>query len=251
MEDNTSNNNNLIAFGKNAAVELLQSKTDIDSVLLAESMDQKTASYYVALAKDKGAVIKWVPAAQLNDYSDGAPHQGVVAIASAVKYYSLNDLFDIAQERNEAPFFLILDELQDPHNVGALMRTALLCGVHGVIMPRRRNVSVTPAVMSASAGAAALLPVARVANVGEAIRKIKKENVFVYGAEADGTPLEKTNLSGAVALVVGNEEKGLSKLVRDLCDGVVSLSMRQKGTIDSYNVSVAGGIIMYDINAKR
>ena len=238
-------------YGRNAVSELLQSGRSVDTVLLAETMDRRTAAYYTALAKEAGAVVKHTRAEKLASYCDGEKHQGVVAFAAAVSYHSLQELLDIAAQKGEPPFLLLADSVEDPHNLGALLRTALLCGAHGAVLPKRGAVGVTPVVMSASAGAAARLPIARVANLGESIRRLKEKNVFVYCADMDGAPLEKTNLTGAVALVMGGEGRGVSQLVKKLCDGVVSLPMAGGPGPGSFNVSVAGGIVMYDIFRRR
>ena len=179
-------------------------------------------------------------------------HQGVAAFASAVEYASLEQLLDLAKEKGEPPFLVLCDGVEDPHNLGAIIRSALLCGAHGVVIPKRGGAAITPTVLKSSAGAAARLPVARVANIGESIRRLKDQGVFVYCADMDGVPLHQNNLTGPVALVMGSEGRGVSPLVKKLCDGVVSLSMAARGTgVDSFNVSVAAGIILYEIARQR
>lgn len=237
-------------FGKNPVVELLKSGAPVDTVLLAEQLDEGSARYYTALAKEAGAVVKRAKTEKLDFLSNKGRHQGVVAFASDIRYCELDDLLTVARDKGEAPFLLLCDGVEDPHNLGALLRSALLCGAHGAVIPKRGSASVTPVAIKASAGAAALLPVARVANLGEAIRRLKKENVFVWCADMDGTPLDKQDLTPPVALVMGSEGRGVSPLIKKLCDGAVALPMAARGGVDSFNVSVAGGIIMYEIHRR-
>ncbi len=239
-------------YGKNAVTELLKSGAGVDTVLIQDTMQPAQAAYYTALAKQAGAVVKRVHGAKLTGLCGTDAHQGVAARAAGVEYCTLDKLLQAAEEKGEAPFLLLCDGVEDPHNLGALVRTALLCGAHGVVIPKRGGVSVTPVVMKSSAGAAARLPIARVSNLGEAIRRLKKENVFVYCADMAGQPLHRQDLTGPVALVMGSEGRGVSPLVRSLCDGAVSLPMAARGTgVDSFNVSVAGGIILYEIMRQR
>ena len=159
-------------------------------------------------------------------------HQGVAAFASEIAYATVEDLLAAAKAKGEPPFLVLSDGIEDPHNLGAVMRSALLCGAHGIVIPKR--------------------PVARVANIGETIRRLKEQGVFVYCADMDGVPLRKNNLTGPIALVLGSEGSGVSQLVKKLCDGVVRLDMAAQGTgVDSYNVSVAAGIILYEIQSQR
>ena len=174
-------------------------------------------------------------------------HQGVAAFASEIEYATVEDLLAAAKEKGEPPFLVLSDGIEDPHNLGAVMRSALLCGAHGIVIPKRGGASVTPTVIKSSAGAAERLPVARVANIGETIRRLKEQGVFVYCVS-----LRKNNLTGPIALVLGSEGSGVSQLVKKLCDGVVSLDMTAQGTgVDSFNVSVAAGIILYEIQSQR
>ena len=244
--------NESIIYGKNPVAELLKSGSGVDTVLLADSMAPAVAGYYTALAKEAGAVVKRVPSNKLKLMTGTESHQGVAAFASEVSYATLDELLNIAREKGEAPFLVLSDGIEDPHNLGAVMRSALLCGAHGVVIPKRGGAAVTPTVLKSSAGAAERLPVARVANIGETIRRLKNEGVFVYCADMDGVSLKKNNLTGAIALVLGSEGSGVSPLVKKLCDGVVSLDMAARGTgVDSYNVSVAAGIILYEIMSQR
>lgn len=244
--------NKSLVYGKNPVVELLKSGTAVDTVMIAEGMAPAVASYYTALAKEAGAVVKRVHTNKLKAITGTESHQGVAAFASEITYATLEQLLETARAKNEPPFLLLADGVEDPHNLGAIMRSALLCGAHGVVIPKRGGAAVTPTVIKSSAGAAERLPVARVANIGETIRRLKELGVFVYCADMDGTPLHQNNLTGPIALVMGSEGSGVSPLVKRLCDGVISLNMAARGTgVDSYNVSVAAGIILYEIMAQR
>ncbi len=242
---------NAPVYGRRAVTEFLKSGQAVDTVLLADGMDAKTSGYFLALAKAAGAVVKQTKSEKLDAITGGGRHQGVAAYGASVEYKSLDDILALAESRGEPPFVLLADGVADPHNLGALMRTALLCGAHGVVIEKRGSAGVTPVVMKASAGAAALLPVARVANLGEAVRRLKERNVFVFAADMAGETLARTDLSGAVALVVGSEGHGVAPLVKKLCDGVVRLPLKTAGSVDSLNVSVAGGILMYHIFSLR
>ena len=179
-------------------------------------------------------------------------HQGVAAFASEISYVSVEEMLEAAKQKGEPPFLVLSDGIEDPHNLGAVMRSALLCGAHGIVIPKRGGASVTPTVIKSSAGAAERLPVARVANIGETIRRLKDQGVFVYCADMDGSPLRRSNLTGPIALVLGSEGSGVSPLVKKLCDGAVRLETAAAGTgAASYNVSVAAGIILYEIQAQR
>lgn len=241
-----------LVWGKNPVAELLKSGAGVDTVLISESLPPQTAAYYTALAKQAGAVAKRVNANKLRLTCGTDSHQGVAAWASEIEYATLEGLMQQAADKGEAPFLVLADGVEDPHNLGAIIRSALLCGAHGVVIPKRGGAAVTSTVMKSSAGAAARLPVARVANIGESIRRLKEKGVFVYCADMDGAPLEKSDLTGPVALVMGSEGRGVSPLVKKLCDGAVSLTMGAKGTgVDSFNVSVAAGIILYEIARQR
>ena len=227
-----------LVWGKNPVTELLKSEAGVDTLLLADSMEPRMAGYYTALGKAAGAVIKRVPAGKLQKLCGTQDHQGVAAWAARIQYVGVEELLQIAKDRGEQPFLVLC--------------SALLCGAHGVIIPRRGGVGVTGTVMKSSAGAAARIPVARVANLPQAIRDLKKQNIFVYCADLGGAPLEKTDLSGPVALVLGSEGAGPGALVRKLCDAAVTLDMAGGKTgVDSYNVSVAAGILMYNIMQRR
>ena len=231
--------NESLVYGKNPVTELLKSGSGVDTVLIAEGMAPAVAAYYTALAKEAGATVKRVHPNKLRLMTGTESHQGVAAFASEIEYVTVDDLMVAAKDKGEAPFLVLSDGIEDPHNLGAVMRSALLCGAHGIVIPKRGGASVTPTVIKSSAGAAERLPVARVANIGETIRRLKEQGVFVYCA-------------GPIAMVLGSEGSGVSQLVKKLCDGVVRLDMAAPGTgVDSYNVSVAAGIILYEIQSQR
>ncbi len=241
-----------LVCGKNAVTELLKSGAPVDTVFLQDTMNEALAGYYTALARQAGAVVKRVRAAKLHGMCGADSHQGVAAFGACVAYVSLEDILAAARAKDEPPFLVLADGVEDPHNLGAILRSALLCGAHGAVIPRRGGVCVTATVLKSSAGAAARLPVARVANIGEAVRRLKSQNVFVYCADMNGPAAFRQNLTGPIALVLGSEGSGVSPLVRSLCDGVVSLPMVGRGTgVDSFNVSVAAGIILYEIMRQR
>ena len=241
-----------LVYGKNPVAELLKSGSGVDTVMLAEGMAPAVASYYTALAKEAGATVKRVHPNKLRLLTGTESHQGVAALASEIAYVEVDDILEAARQKGQPPFLVISDGIEDPHNLGAVMRSALLCGAHGIIIPKRGGASVTPTVIKSSAGAAERLPVARVVNISETIRHLKEEGVFVYCADMDGVSLRKNNLTGPIALVLGSEGSGVSQLVKKRCDGVLRLEMAAPGTgVDSFNVSVAAGIILYEIQAQR
>ena len=241
-----------LVFGKNPVAELLKSGAGVDTVLLSDSLPPAVAGYYAALAKEAGAAIKRVHPNKLRQICGGDHHQGVAARAAQIGYASIEEILAAARAKGEDPLVVLADGIEDPHNLGAVLRSALLCGAHGLVIPKRGGAGITPTVMKASAGAAARLPVARVANIGEAVRRLKEAGVFVYCAQMGGAPLEKSDLTGPVALVLGSEGRGVSPLVQKLCDGAVSLRMAARSTgVDSFNVSVAAGILLYEIARQR
>ncbi|MEG0019061.1 MAG: 23S rRNA (guanosine(2251)-2'-O)-methyltransferase RlmB [Oscillospiraceae bacterium] len=241
-----------IIYGKNPVTELLKSKCAVDTVLVADNLNPSVQSFYMALAKDCGAVVKKVHPLKLNTLCQTDSHQGVAAYASTIDYVSIESILAIAKEKGESPFVVICDGIEDPHNLGAIMRSAYLMGAHGLVIPKRNGVSVTGIVHKSSAGASMHLPVAKVANIAQAVRTLKDNNLFIYCADLKGQPLYKQNLTGAIGLVIGSEGDGVQTLVKSLCDGVVSIPMANPNSgVDSYNASVAAGIIMYEIQRQR
>lgn len=232
--------------------ELLRQGDGVDTVYLADGLTPAVANYYTALAKEAGAAVKRVHAMKLRSMCGTDNNQGVAAYASAVEYATLDELLAVAAARGEDPLILLADGVEDPHNLGAMIRTALLAGAQGIVIPKRGGAQVTPIVAKTSAGASMVLPIARVANIGEAVRRLKEKNIFVYAADMEGPAMYKQNLTGPLALVLGSEGKGVSPLVKKLCDGLVSLPMSQhRAGVDSLNVSVATGVLMYEVVRQR
>lgn len=241
--DNQENN---FIYGKNAVTETLTSGRDIDTVYV-----QKGAAMgnIVALAKKNGVVIKEVSDEKLTAMCGTPKHGGTAAELAAAAYSSVEDILAAAEERGKPPFIIIADEIEDPHNLGAIIRTAEAAGADGVIIPKRRSASLNATVFKTSAGAAAWLRVARVPNLVDTMKRLKEKGVWIYGMEADGTPYDKADLSGAVALVIGSEGFGLGRLVRENCDMILSLPMF--GKVNSLNASVSAGILMYEVVKRR
>ena len=236
--------------GRNAVIEALKSDRTIEYILIAKGDLVGSISVVIALAKEKGIVTKEVDRRKLDEMSQTSSHQGVMAVVTPYKYFGLNDIFNYAQEKGEKPFIIVLDEIEDPHNFGSIIRTAEVCGAHGIIIPKRRNVGATPIVYKTSAGAIEHVKIAKVTNINAAIEEIKERGVWVYGADMDAESyIFDTDLTGAIALVIGSEGRGISKLTKEKCDVLVKIPM--VGKITSLNASVAGGIIMYEIMKQK
>jgi len=233
--------------GRNAVTEALKSGRPLDSVLIARGDRQGSIGPIMAKCRQLNIPIKEVDSRKLDNMAQN--HQGVIAVAACKEYASIDDLFALAAERGESPFFIVCDELEDPHNLGAILRTAEAAGAHGVIVPRRRAAGLTSTVYKASAGAVEYVPVARVANITETLKDLKKRGVWVYGLDMDGETWCQTDLTGATALVVGSEGRGISRLVKEQCDFILSLPMA--GQINSLNASVACGIVLYEAARQR
>lgn len=238
-----------LLIGRNAVTEALKSDREIDTLILMRNNNNPALSRLASMAKEKGAVVKEVDSKKLDFMCGGANHQGVAAYVAAHEYASVEDIFAYAKEKGEAPFIVVCDEIEDPHNLGAIIRTAECAGVHGVIIPKRRSASLNFTVGKTSAGALEYMRVARVSNLASTIDELKEKGCWVYGADMDGTDYKKTDFSGAVVLVIGSEGKGIGKLIRQKCDAIVSLPM--KGNINSLNASVAAGILMYEVSCGR
>ena len=236
--------------GRNALTEALKSGRTIDKVYVAEGSTDRALTRLAALAKEAGAVVVPVDRRKLDQMSPTGAHQGVIAAVAAHEYASVDDILALAAERNEAPLIVICDELSDPHNLGAILRSAECAGAHGVIIPKRRSVGLTAVVAKTSAGAVEYLPVARVANIANTIRELKEQGVWIYGTAADGASgLYRTDLTGPAAIVIGNEGEGMSRLVRESCDVLVSIPM--KGRISSLNASAAATVLLYEALRQR
>ena len=238
-----------LVWGKNAVTELLKSGGAVDTVYLTDTMPQAVAGYYTALAKESGAVVKRVPGNKLQKMCGTPDHQGVAARAAEVEYAALDDLFRAAEARGEQPFLVLCDGVEDPHNLGAVMRSAECAGVHGIIMPKRRSVSVTDTVAKTSAGAVEYMLCAKVANIASTIDELKKKGLWVCACDMGGQTYHQQDLTGSIAVVVGGEGSGVSRLVREKCDMIASIPM--KGDIDSLNASVAAGVLAYEIVRLR
>ena len=239
--------------GRHGVLEAFRAEQLIERLFVQRGCKDGPVMSILREAKKAGTMVDFVPKERLDQMSETGHHQGVIATISAFRYSEIEDMFALAEKRGEDPFIFLLDGIEDPHNLGAIIRSAYLCGAHGVVIPKRGGVGVTGTVMKSSAGAAARLPVARVSNLAQAIRTIKEHNIFVYCADLGGAPLAKTDLSGPVALVLGSEGGGPSALTRKLCDAAVTLEMApgQSTGVDSYNVSVAAGILCYDVLRRR
>ncbi|MCH5353046.1 MAG: 23S rRNA (guanosine(2251)-2'-O)-methyltransferase RlmB [Acutalibacter sp.] len=238
-----------IIAGRNAVSEALKSGRTIDSLYVQRGDKGGGLLSLIARAKEQGIPIKEADPRKLEHLCNGAVHQGVVAVAAVKEFSDLEDIFALAARRNEPPFLLICDELEDPHNLGAVIRTAECAGAHGVVIPKRRSVGLTYAVGKASAGAVEYLPVVRVQNLASLLEDLKRRGVWIYAADMDGSPWCETDFSGPVALVIGSEGRGVSRLIKEKSDFVVSLPI--KGHINSLNASVAAGVLCYEVCRQR
>ncbi|MCR4708222.1 MAG: 23S rRNA (guanosine(2251)-2'-O)-methyltransferase RlmB [Clostridiales bacterium] len=233
--------------GRNPIREALKSGRDLEKLIVARGEIIGSGREILAMARERKVVIQEVDRARLDAMASG--HQGMIAVASAYAYSTLEAILARAKEKGEDPFLVILDGITDPHNLGAIIRSAECAGAHGVILPERRAVGLTPAAVKASAGAIMHLPVAKVTNLPRTLDQLKKEGVWIFGSAAGGEDYRTVDLSGPCALVIGSEGEGMSRLVREKCDRVVSLPVR--GKIDSLNASVAAGVLLYAISARR
>lgn len=239
-----------LVLGRNAVIEALKSNTTIEYISVAKGDLEGSIKVVLGLAKEKNVIVKEVDRRNLDQMCGGASHQGVVAKVTPFKYSEVTDIINRAKRKGEDPFIVILDEIEDPHNLGSIIRTAELCGVHGIIIPKRRNVGVTPTVYKCSAGAIEHMRIAKVTNINATIDQLKEEGIWIYGADIDGKDFSyNTNFSGPCALVIGSEGRGISKLTLKKCDVLVKIPMI--GKINSLNASVAGGIMMYEVLKGR
>ena len=238
-----------IIFGRNSVTEAIKAGRPIDSVMVARGERSGSIPKILADAKDAGLPIKEVDRKKLDFMCGHANHQGVVAICAAHDYSTVEEILAVAEERGEAPFIVACDGVEDPHNLGAIIRTAEAAGVHGIIIPKRRSASLNYTVGKTSAGALEYMKVARVPNLASTLDDLKEKGLWVYGADMDGEDVRKVNLDGAAVLVIGSEGDGMSRIIREKCDFIVSLKM--KGQINSLNASVAGGILMYEFANQR
>ncbi|MBQ4651985.1 MAG: 23S rRNA (guanosine(2251)-2'-O)-methyltransferase RlmB [Oscillospiraceae bacterium] len=241
---------NEIIEGRNAVIEALRAGRAIDKIFIAKGEVDKTLGHIASNAREKGVVVVEADRRKLDFMSRTHAHQGVIALVAVREYCSVDDILAIAEERGEAPFVIICDEISDPHNLGAIIRTAECSGAHGVIIPKRRSAGLTTIVDKSSAGAAEHMAIARVPNIPAVIKELKDKGLWVYGTAADGqSDIWHTDFTGAAALVIGSEGDGMGRLVRESCDFIVSLPM--KGQIGSLNASAAASILMYEVLRQR
>ena len=235
--------------GRNAVMEAFRSGKVIDKLYIQQGLHDGPIQSILREAKKQDCIINFVSSQRLDEISETKKHQGVIANASAYEYAEVDDILKKARDKGEDPFIVILDGIEDPHNLGAIIRTANQAGAHGIIIPKHRAVGLTATVARTSAGALNYTPVAKVTNISKTIEDLKKEGLWFVCADMDGQPMYKCNLTGPIGLVVGNEGSGVSELVKKNCDFTASIPM--KGDIDSLNASVAAGILMYEIVRQR
>lgn len=248
MSETTENNKDVIA-GRNPVSEALRSGRAIESILVAKGELNGSVKVIVAKAKVQKIPIKEVDKKKLDYMCGGAVHQGIVALAAVKEYSTVEDIFNLAESREEKPFIIVLDEIEDSHNLGAIIRTAECAGAHGIIIPKRRAVGLNYTVGKASAGAYEYMPVARVTNIPATLDELKQKGCWIYGADMNGSVYAENNLKGSCVLVIGSEGNGLGRLVKEKCDIILSLPMC--GKINSLNASVAAGILMYEFTRQR
>jgi 23S rRNA (guanosine2251-2'-O)-methyltransferase len=243
------NENKDYIIGKNPVMEALRSERDINKILIAESSQRGQMQPLIQLAKEANVIVQFVPKKKIDQISD-ENHQGVLAYVAAYQYAEIDDLFAAAEKKNETPFFLLLDEIEDPHNLGSIMRTADAAGAHGIIIPKRRAVGLTATVAKASTGAIEHIPVVRVTNMARTIDELKERGIWIAGTDASGKQ-DYRQLDGTLplGLVIGSEGKGMGRLVRDKCDFLINLPMA--GKVTSLNASVAAAILMYEVYRRR
>lgn len=238
-----------LVAGRNAVMEVLKGNRSVNRLLVANGSSEGSMREIIALAKEKGINIQFYDRSKLDAMAPGIRHQGVLAQVPPVQYAELEDILQIARDRNEPPFIVLLDELEDPHNLGAILRTADAAGVHGVLIPKHRSCPLSATVAKTSAGAVEHVPVARIGNMVQTIKKLKKEGLWVAAADMDGTDYYDTDLTGSLLLVIGSEGQGVGRLIKEQCDFVVRIPM--VGKINSLNASVAGSILMYEAMKQR
>lgn len=238
-----------IIEGRNAVIEALRAGKAIDKIFVLDGAQDGPIQTIRREAKKRGTFVKYVTRERLDQLSETGKHQGVIAYAAAYEYAEVEDILASARARNEPPFIILLDNIEDPHNLGAIIRTANLAGAHGVIIPKNRAVGLTAAVARTSAGALNYTPVARVVNLGKTMEELKKEGLWFVCADMDGTTMYELDLTGPIGLVIGSEGDGVGRLVKEKCDFVASIPM--KGDIDSLNASVAAGVLAYEIVRQR
>lgn len=235
--------------GRNAVLEAMRSGKTIDKLFVQKDCKDGPIQTILREAKKHDVIVNFVNRDRLDQMSETKRHQGVIAYAAAYEYAAIDDMLELAAEKNEDPFLILLDGIEDPHNLGAIIRTANLSGAHGVIIPKRRAVGLTATVAKTSAGAINYTPVAKVTNLVAAMKELKDKGMWFVCADMDGEMMYRQNLTGSIGLVIGNEGEGVSKLVRENCDFITSIPM--KGDIDSLNASVATGVLAFEIVRQR
>lgn len=235
--------------GRNAVMEALKGSRSVNKLMIANGSTEGSIKEIIAVAKEKGVNIQYWDRSKLDSIARGIRHQGVLAQVAPVHYAELEDILQVAKDRNEPPFIVLLDELEDPHNLGAILRTADAAGVHGVLIPKHRSCPLSATVAKTSAGAVEHVPVARVGNLVQTIKKLKQEGLWVAAADMDGKDYYDTDLTGPLLLIIGSEGQGVGRLVKEQCDFVVRIPM--VGKINSLNASVAGSILMYEAMKQR
>ncbi len=250
MENNNQKeyNNNIIC-GRNPVLEAVRSGREIDRLLVAHGVSGGSVSEIIAKCSARGILIKEISPQKLDYYCGGANHQGVAVMFAAQEYSTVEDILNYAEEKGEKPFIIICDEIEDPHNLGAIIRTAEACGVHGIIIPKRRSASLNATVAKSASGALEYMRVARVTNIPNTIDELKEKGVWVFGADMDGEDYSRIDFDTPCAIVIGNEGHGIGRLTAKKCDVIVSLPMY--GKINSLNASVAAGVLMYEAVRKR
>ena len=236
-------------IGRNPVLEAIRSGRSVDKILVKKGKYEGSIVPIIKKAKDAGIIIQEVERAKLDQIAEGENHQGVIAYVSAYDYVSVKDILDKAREKNEPPFVIICDKITDPHNLGAILRTANCVGAHGVIIPKRRAVGLSAIVSKTSAGAVEFVPVARVTNLARTVDELKKANIWIACADMSGREYFKADLTGGIGIIVGNEGNGVSELLRKKCDLTVGIPMY--GKISSLNASVSAGLIMYEVVRQR
>ncbi len=236
-------------IGRNPVLEAIRSGREIDKLLVKKGRFEGSIVPIIKKAKQQGIIIQEVERQKLDQLSEGENHQGIIAFVSAHEYVSISEILERAKAKEEAPFILLCDKITDPHNLGAILRTANAAGVHGVIIPKRNSVGLNSVVAKTSAGAIEYTPVARVTNLVQTMQQLKEEGLWIAGADMGGESMQKANLTGALGLVIGSEGEGISRLVKETCDFLVQIPML--GEISSLNASVAASVLMYEAVRQR
>ena len=236
-------------IGRNPVLEAIKSGRPIDKILIKKGRLEGSIVPIVKKARENGIVVQEVEHQKLDAVAEGANHQGIIAYVSPYEYKTVQDILNIARNKNEAPFVIICDRITDPHNLGAILRTANCVGAHGIIIPKRNSVGLNSIAVKTAAGAAEYTPVAKVTNIASTIDKLKDEGLWIAAADMDGQEMYKADLTGALGIVIGSEGEGIGRLVKEKCDFIVSIPM--KGSITSLNASVAAGVLMYEALRQR